>query len=58
VDERRQDLLERNRAAACRSRAKKKNQMKNFQEQNSKLVAANKALVRVRLFSDFRLNSV
>ena len=46
---RRQELLERNRAAASRSRARKKQMVQNVQEQNTKLVAANKALVQVKL---------
>ena len=46
-DSRRQELLERNRAAASRSRARKKQMVQNVREQNTKLAATNKALVQV-----------
>jgi hypothetical protein len=46
-DDRKREMLERNRAAASRSRMRKKDQIKNVQELNSKLVASNKALIQV-----------
>jgi hypothetical protein len=47
-DDRRQELLERNRAAACRSRQRRKVQVQTIQDQNAKLLAANKSLAQVR----------
>ena len=46
-DLKREQLLERNRAAAIRSRARKRLQAQSVQEQNTKLVALNNALIQV-----------
>ena len=50
-DLKREQLLERNRAAAIRSRARKRIQVQNVQEQNTKLIALNKALIQVPIQS-------
>ena len=46
-EQKREQLLERNRAAAIRSRARKRVQVEKTQEQNKKLATINKALVKV-----------